>query len=99
IRTRLFIQRLDASCPRDVTGRCQNEEPGMKGSETASATRVIPAQYNPVIPAQYNPVIPAQYNPVIPAKAGIYGGKGLDPRLRGDDGAERAGMTVQRGPG
>jgi len=33
------------------------------------------------------PVIPAQYNPVIPAKAGIYGGKRLDPRLRGDDGA------------
>ena len=79
IRTRLVFQRLDASCPRDVTGRCQNEEPGMKGSETASAARVIPAQYNPVIPAQYNPVIPA--------KAGIYGGKGLDPRLRGDDGA------------
>src|SRR5699024_1554489 len=25
--------------------------------------------------------------PVIPAKAGIYGGKGLDPRLRGDDDA------------
>src|SRR5690625_4913823 len=83
IRTRLVFQRLDASCPRDVTGRCQNEEPGMKGSETASATRVIPAQYNPVIPA----------------KAGIYGGKGLDPRLRGDDGAGRAGMTVPGGPG
>jgi len=89
IRTRLVFQRLDASCPRDVTGRCQNEEAGMKGSETASAARVIPAQYNPVIPAQYNPVIPA--------KAGIYGGKGLDPRLRGDDGAGRAGMTVQEG--
>jgi len=23
---------LDASCPRDVTGKCQNEEAGMKGS-------------------------------------------------------------------
>ena len=41
----------------------------------------------PVIPTQYTPVIPTQYTPVIPAKAGIYGGKGLDPRLRGDDDA------------
>ena len=32
IRTRLVFQRVDASCPRDVTGRCQNEEAGMKGS-------------------------------------------------------------------
>jgi len=39
IRTRLVLQRLEASCPRDVTGRCQNEEPGMKGSGKPPALR------------------------------------------------------------
>ena len=64
---------------------------------------VIPTQYTPVIPTQYTPVIPTQYTPVIPAKAGIYGVKGLDPRLRGDDDAgpsdDAGGMTMQAGTG
>ena len=54
--------------------------------------RGVRAKFNPASAARYYYVIPAQYHPVIPAKAGIYASKGLDPRLRGDDGI-KAGMT------
>ena len=41
-------------------------------------------------------VIPALHR-VIPAQAGIYGSKGLDPRLRGDDGVKGGDDGVKGG--
>ena len=55
-------------------------------NERGNIHHVIPAECHNVIPAEYHNVIPAEYHNVIPAQAGIYGSKGLDPRLRGDDG-------------
>src|SRR5690554_7473664 len=54
------------------------------------------ARFNPAIAARwFARQKPFSYH-VIPAKAGIYGSKGLDPRLRGDDGM-RGGDDGMRG--